>query len=285
MSETDERLTHEWASGETVELAIKRQSHTNDNPTSPGFVWLGGFKSDMAGTKADVMVQTAMEIGAPSLRFDYSGHGTSGGKFTDGTISRWVDESLAVLRAKTDGPQILVGSSMGGWIALRLMQRLQEIGETHRVAALLLIAPAPDFTTELMEPAFSDAQREALVRDGFFEEPTEYSDEPNVITRALIEDGRNNLTLVPGLKIGCSIRILQGMADPDVPHTHALRLVEHLADDDVTMTLVKDGDHRLSREVDLALLARTMEQLHAVITGDLFRVQSDAPVPLAGSGS
>ncbi|MEM7666446.1 MAG: alpha/beta hydrolase, partial [Pseudomonadota bacterium] len=212
MAETDEQLAHEWASGETVDLAIRRQSPPDDKTAFPGFMWLGGFKSDMAGTKADVMVQTAAEIGAPSLRFDYSGHGVSGGKFIHGTISRWVDESLSVLRAKTGGPQILVGSSMGGWIALRLMQRLRETGETHRVAALLLIAPAPDFTSELMEPAFSDAQRKALVRDGFFQEPTAYSDEPNVITRALIEDGRNNITLTPGLKLGCPIRILQGMA-------------------------------------------------------------------------
>ncbi|MEN0040641.1 MAG: alpha/beta hydrolase [Pseudomonadota bacterium] len=264
MAESEERLIHEWASGDTVELAVRRQKPSEI--VTPGFVWLGGFKSDMAGTKADMMVQTAAEIGAPSLRFDYSGHGISGGDFIHGTISRWVDESLAVLRQMTDGPQVLVGSSMGGWIALRLMHRLQELGETERVAALLLIAPAPDFTTDLMEPAFSDAQREALARDGFFEEPTPYSDEPNVITRALIEDGKNNRTLVPGLKLGCPVRILQGMADPDVPHTHALRLVEHLADDDVTMTLVKDGDHRLSREEDLALLARTMRQLHSELS-------------------
>ncbi|MEP1207184.1 MAG: alpha/beta hydrolase [Rhizobiaceae bacterium] len=224
----------------------------------PGLIWLGGFRSDMEGTKALAMVDEAARLGCPSLRFDYSGHGSSGGKFVDGTISRWVDESFAVLMGQTRGPQILVGSSMGAWVALRLAQELKKRGEQDRLAGLLLVAPAPDFATRLMEPAFSDAQRQELQERGYIEEPSAYSDEPNIITRDLIEDGRNNQVLTGDLAVGVSVRILQGMEDPDVPYSHALHLVECLAHDDVQMTLIKDGDHRLSRDEDIDLLRRTI---------------------------
>ncbi len=225
---------------------------------TPCLVWLGGFRSDMTGTKAQTMVDTAARLGHASLRFDYSGHGESGGAFTHGTISRWVKEAAAVVRAQTAGPQILVGSSMGAWIALRLVG---ELAGDDRIAALLLIAPAPDFTMDLMEPAFSAEQRAALERDGQIEEPSEYSDEPTIITRALIEDGRANRVMKPGMRLGVPVRILQGSADPDVPPSHAKKLVSHLAQDDVSLTMVQGGDHRLSREADIALLTRTIEDM------------------------
>jgi len=255
-------IEHEWGNSKSIKIAVKATSPSdNKNGNNPGFIWLGGFKSDMEGTKAQAMVSYAAKLGCPSLRFDYSGHGASGGKFSEGTISRWVSESLAVFRAKTKGPQILVGSSMGAWIALRLAQQLKKIKEPERLAGLLLIAPAPDFTAELMEPAFSKAHIEELETKGYIEEPSEYSDEPNIITKALIEDGRENLVLGSDLSFSVPVRILQGMQDPDVPHAHALKLMEAMPHDNVTLTLVKDGDHRLSRDQDIALFQQAMAEL------------------------
>ncbi len=256
--ESDLKHIHEW-NGETVELAVKR-AEGSDN-SMPGFVWLGGFRSDMLGSKAETMTSEAASLGASSLRFDYSGHGESGGAFRHGTISRWVSESLSVVRDHTHGPQILLGSSMGAWIALRLVQELKAIGEQDRIAGLLLVAPAPDFTTELMEPSFSEDEKRQLEQQGCIEQPSEYSDEPNLITQNLIEDGRGNLVLSEPLAIGAPVRILQGMQDPDVPHTHALKLVDNLAQDDVVLTLIKDGDHRLSEPDNLTLLSRSMRML------------------------
>ena len=255
-------VDHLW-NGQSTSLAVKVLAGADNRATanaSPGFVWLGGFRSDMAGTKADAMVECAQKEGCSSLRFDYSGHGVSEGEFTQGCISRWTAESLEIIRRKTDGPQVLVGSSMGGWIALRVVQELQTLGEGDRVGGLLLIAPAPDFTKELMEPEFTDDQKSDLEAKGYFEEPSEYSDEPTTITKLLIEDGRENLVLHSELNVGGPVRILQGMQDPDVPWQHALRVVETLANDDVQVTLVKDGDHRLSREQDLELLEKTLVQ-------------------------
>ena len=228
---------------------------------SPGLVWLGGYKSDMAGTKADTLDQWAAGNGHAFTRHDYSGHGVSGGNFADGTISRWLGESLAVFERYTDGPQILIGSSMGGWIALRMAQELKKSGKSERLAGMLLIAPAPDFTVELMEPELTAEQHRALDSKGYFEEPSDYSDEPYVYTKALFEDGRRNRVLTGPVDTHCPVHILQGMADPDVPYQHAQKLVEHLPADDVTLTLVRDGDHRLSRPDDLALLVRTVEAL------------------------
>ena len=228
---------------------------------SPGLVWLGGFRSDMEGTKAQTMVDWASKHGHATLRFDYSGHGQSGGAFTDGSISRWLEESLAVFEQFTDGPQILLGSSMGGWIALRMVQELAKRSDNSKIHGLLLIAPAPDFTAALMEPAFSSDQFDALDKQGFIEEPSEYSDEPDIITRTLIEDGRKNLVLDGIIKTDCPVRILQGMQDVDVPYDHALRLMNHLPSDRVSLTLVKDGDHRLSRNQDIALLKSALADL------------------------
>lgn len=225
----------------------------------PGVVWLGGYRSDMLGTKAETLSGWAERNGRAFLRHDYSGHGESGGAFADGTISKWLGESLAVFRRFTAGRQVLVGSSMGAWIALRMVQELHKAGEGGRVAGLVLLAPAPDFTMELVEPQLSAAQKRDLGERGFFEEPSEYSDEPYIYTRALIEDGRLNQVMSGPIDTHCPVHILQGLADPDVPHTHALKLVSCLPADDVTLSLIPDGDHRLSRPQDLEMLIRAVE--------------------------
>jgi pimeloyl-ACP methyl ester carboxylesterase len=230
----------------------------------PTLVWLGGYRSDMSGTKAVEIERHATERGCACLRFDYSGHGASGGAFRDGTISRWLEESLAVIDRTVAGPMILVGSSMGAWIALRLVQTLRARGEGGRIAGLVLIAPAPDFTIDLIEPNLSDAERASLAERGYFEEPTPYGPEPNIFTAALIEDGRRNVVLSGMVETGCPIHILQGMADPDVPFTHALKLMEHLPADDVVMTLIGDGDHRLSRPEDIE---RILSAIDPMISG------------------
>lgn len=228
---------------------------------APGLVWLGGFRSDMLGTKAEALDDWARRNGRAFTRHDYSGHGESGGSFTDGTISRWLAESLAVFRRFTSGPQVLVGSSMGAWIALRMVQELNGNGEDGRIGGMLLLAPAPDFTVELMEPLLTEAQRRDLEEKDRFEELSAYSSEPNVYTRALFEDGRKNRVLDGTIDTHCPVHILQGMADPDVPYRHAMRLVEHLPADEVTLSLIRDGDHRLSRAQDIAMILRTVETL------------------------
>ena len=224
---------------------------------APGIVWLGGYKSDMLGTKAQTLSDWAARDGRAFLRHDYSGHGESGGAFADGTISKWLAQSLAVFRHFTQGKQILVGSSMGAWIALRMVQELRKAGE-DRVAGLVLLAPAPDFTAELVEPALTEAQKRDLAQKGFFEEPSDYSAEPYIYTRALIEDGRNNLTMTGPIDTHCPVHILQGLADADVPTSHALKLVSLLPADDVTLSLIPEGDHRLSRPQDLDMLLRAV---------------------------
>lgn len=239
-----------------VRIAIRARKGKN-----PGLVWLGGYRSDMIGTKAETIDRWAGENGHACTRHDYSGHGESGGEFAAGTISRWLDESLAVFRQTTEGPQILIGSSMGGWVALRMIEELNKAGEAERIAGLILLAPAPDFTIELMEPELTDQQKRDLEDNGYFEEFSEYSDDPNIFTQALFEDGRNNRVLTGPIDTHCPVHILQGQADPDVPYQLALKLVEHLPTDDVTLTLVKDGDHRLSRPQDLGLLIKTVETM------------------------
>ncbi len=239
-----------------VPIALRRQAGA-----APGVVWLGGYKSDMLGTKAETLAGWAAREGRAFLRHDYSGHGESGGAFVEGTISKWLAQSLAVLRAHTKGRQILVGSSMGAWIALRMTQELRKAGD-DRVAGLVLLAPAPDFTAELVEPALTDARKKDLAEKGYFEEPSEYSDEPNIYTRALIEDGRANLVMTGRIDTHCPVHILQGLADPDVPHTHALKLTSLLPADDVTLSLIPDGDHRLSRPQDLDML---LEAVAAIV--------------------
>ncbi|HET7413851.1 MAG TPA: alpha/beta hydrolase [Pararhizobium sp.] len=236
--------------------------HRPANGGGPGLVWLGGYRSDMGGTKAVELDGFAAENGLACTRHDYSGHGASGGAFIEGTISRWLEESLAVFDGVTEGSQILIGSSMGGWIALRMVQELARRGESGRVAGMVLIAPAPDFTAELIEPELTDRHRRDLEEKGYFEEPTPYGPEPDIYTKALIEDGRENRVLTGIIDTNCPVHILQGMADPDVPWRHALRLVEHLPSDDVVLTLVRDGDHRLSRPEDLA---RMRTAIHGMV--------------------
>ncbi|MGO7974766.1 alpha/beta hydrolase [Rhizobium ruizarguesonis] len=225
---------------------------------APALVWLSGYRSDMSGTKAVELDGLAAELGLACIRLDYSGHGLSGGSFGDGTISRWLEEALAVIRHVAPERVILVGSSMGGWIALRLAQELVRQGGPKlagpELAGMALIAPAPDFTSELIEPNLKAKELKSLAERGYFEERSQYSPEPNIYTRALIEDGRENRVLDGIIETGCPVHILQGMKDPDVPHAHAMKLVEHLPADDVVLTFIRDGDHRLSRPGDIALL-------------------------------
>ena len=241
-----------------VDIAVRRLAGRE-----PGVVWLGGFVSNMLGTKAEALHEWAEANGRAFLRHDYSGHGESGGDFSDGTISKWLSESLAVFRRFSSGRQILVGSSMGAWIALRMIEELHKSGEGGRVAGLVLLAPAPDFTVELMEPKLKKTQQRDLEKKGFFEVRSAYSDEPYVYTRALFEDGRENRVMTRPINTHCPVHVLQGMKDKDVPHTHALKLVSCMPADDVTLSLVPDGDHRLSRPQDLALLIRAIEAILA----------------------
>jgi pimeloyl-ACP methyl ester carboxylesterase len=224
--------------------------------TLPGLFWLSGYKSDMKGTKAAALAHWAEEAGRACVRFDYSGHGESGGEFTDGTIGRWLADSLGVFDACCRGPQILIGSSMGGWLALLVARALRQRPQAApaSVIGLVLVAPAVDFTEELMWKRFTPAIRQELEETGVWKRPSEYSSEPYLVTRQLIEEGRNHLLLGGMIETGCPVRILQGVEDPDVPWRHAVELVSRLASDDVVLTLVKDGDHRLSRPEDIERL-------------------------------
>jgi pimeloyl-ACP methyl ester carboxylesterase len=229
----------------------------------PGVFWLSGYKSDMNGTKAQALAHWADAAGRACVRFDYSGHGESGGAFTDGTIGRWLTESLAVFDACCHGPQIVVGSSMGGWLALLLARALRqrEQAALASVAGLVLIAPAVDFTEELMWKRFTPEIKRELEDKGVWQRPSEYSPEPYLVTRQLIEEGRHHLLLGGMIETGCPVRILQGVLDADVPWRHAVELVSRLASDDVVLTLVKDGDHRLSRPEDIERLIRAVAEL------------------------
>ena len=221
----------------------------------PGVVFLGGFHSDMTGSKAEYLASWCAARGRAFLRFDYSGHGASGGRFEEGSIGQWAADAERVLLELTEGPQILVGSSMGGWIALLLARRHPE-----RLAGLIGIAAAPDFTEDLMWAQFPPAVREAILRDGAWHRPSEYG-EPYPITRHLIEEGRGHLVLRAPLPISAPVRLLHGQADPDVPWESALRLAAHITGEDVDVVLVKAGDHRLSKPGELALLGRVLGAL------------------------
>jgi pimeloyl-ACP methyl ester carboxylesterase len=222
----------------------------------PGLFWLGGFKSDMKGTKADALDRWAGEHGRAMVRFDYSGHGESGGNFLEGTIGRWLEESLAVFSAFCRGPQVAIGSSMGGWLALLLVRELarRQAAANAQVTGLVLVAPAVDFTEELMWKRFAPEVRREIEEKGVWARPSQYSEEPYLISRGLIEEARNHLLLDGMIETGCPVRILQGEQDPDVPWQHAVELSARFARDDVVLTLVKDGDHRLSRPEDIERL-------------------------------
>lgn len=220
----------------------------------PGLFWLGGFKSDMKGTKAEALDQWADAKGRACVRFDYSGHGESGGNFLDGTIGRWLEESVAVYKAFARGPQVVIGSSMGGWLALLMARQLRDAKDVAPLSGMVLIAPAVDFTEELMWKQFPADIRKEIETSGAWMRPSAYGEEPYPITRGLIEEGRKHLMLGELIEPGCPVHILQGVQDPDVPWRHAVELVSRFSRDDVVLTLIKDGDHRLSRPEDIERL-------------------------------
>jgi pimeloyl-ACP methyl ester carboxylesterase len=228
---------------------------------SPGLIWLGGFKSDMTGTKALALKAWAAEHGRACVRFDYSGHGESGGAFIDGTIGRWLEESVAVFEQFCRGPQIVIGSSMGGWMALLLAREIaRRQMSAASLAGLVLIAPAPDFTEQLMWNGFPPEVQEEIQSKGVWMRPSQYGD-PYPITRALIEEGRNHLLLGSAIDVGCPVRILQGAQDPDVPWQHAFALAHRLPTEDVVLTMIQDGDHRLSRPQDIARIISAVAEI------------------------
>ena len=229
----------------------------------PGLFWLGGFRSDMAGSKAEALDAWAGRTGHEITRFDYSGHGRSGGSFDDGSISRWLEEAAAVFDRCAHGPQIVVGSSMGGWLALLLARLLRERGESDHLAGMILIAPAVDMTKDLMWDRFDERARRDIEEKGYHLEPSAYSDEPYKLTRRLIEDGERHLFGPGPIEVGCRVHVIQGQKDEDVPWEHATALMERLAFDDAVLTLVPDGDHRLSRPEDIARLVRAVEDMLA----------------------
>lgn len=245
------------------DAAARRIAVRARNGVAPGLFWLGGFKSDMAGTKALALDAWAADRGRACVRFDYSGHGESGGDFGEGTIGRWLEESVAVFRQFCSGRQVVVGSSMGGWMALLLARELaRQPADTASLAGLVLIAPAPDFTEELMWKGFSPEVRQQIESKGVWLRPSQYGDgSPYPITRALIEEGRNHLLLGSSIDVGCSVRILQGAQDPDVPWKHAFALAHRLPADDVVLTMIQDGDHRLSRPQDIARIMAAVAEI------------------------
>ncbi|MBB5053418.1 pimeloyl-ACP methyl ester carboxylesterase [Afipia massiliensis] len=230
---------------------------------APGVFWLGGFNSDMKGTKAQALDEWAAAQRRACVRFDYSGHGESSGSFADGTIGQWHEESLKVFDTFCEGPQIVVGSSMGGWMALLLARALAKRPASRAtLKGLVLIAPAPDFTEDLMWKGFSQEIRDEIMTKGVWHRPSDYG-EAYPITRNLIEEGRNHLLLGGTIDVGCPVRILQGAQDPDVPWRHAFALTHCLPSDDVVLTLVQDGDHRLSRPQDIARMLGAVSELAA----------------------
>jgi len=229
--------------------------------SAPGLFWLSGFNSDMRGTKAIALDAWAAERNRACVRFDYSGHGESGGAFVDGTIGRWLEETVAVFEQFCAGPQVVIGSSMGGWMALLLAREMaRRPARRASLAGLVLIAPAPDFTEELMWKNFSPEARHQIETNGVWLRPSAYG-EPYPITRALIEEGRNHLLLGGSIDVGCPVRILQGAQDPDVPWQHAFALAHRLPVDDVVLTMIQDGDHRLSRPQDIARMIAAVAEI------------------------
>ena len=228
---------------------------------APGLIWLGGFNSDMQGTKALALDAWAAEHGRACVRFDYSGHGESGGAFIDGTIGRWLEECVAVFEQFCRGPQVMIGSSMGGWMALLLAREIaKRATSAASLGGLVLIAPAPDFTEQLMWNQFTPEIQQEIQTRGVWMRPSQYGD-PYPITRALIEEGRNHLLLGSAIEVGCPVRILQGAQDPDVPWQHAFALAHRLPTDDVVLTMIQDGDHRLSRPQDIARIIAAVAEI------------------------
>lgn len=235
-------------------------SPAHADPRHASVVWLGGFHSDMLGEKATVLHHALAATGRGFTRFDYLGHGESGGSFADGTISRWRADALAIIDQLTQGPLVLVGSSMGGWMAL-----LAALARPERVKALVLLAPAPDFTDKLMWATFDDSQKRQIMEQGFWTRPSPYDPAGYPITKMLIEEGRDWNILDSEIPLDIPVRILHGGLDTDVPWTHSLDLADKLRTRDVVWSLIKDGDHRLSRPQDIqrmiATVLATVEQV------------------------
>jgi pimeloyl-ACP methyl ester carboxylesterase len=250
-------------SAEGVRIAWREDGPPPQSEGATGFFWLSGFKSDMCGTKAEAIAGHAAAAGRPGFRFDYSGHGQSAGDFAEGTISRWLGEAATAFTTRAVGPRIVIGSSMGGWLALLLLRRLgtTDPAAAARIRGIVLIAPAVDMTKELLWDRYSEDVRRAMTEQGFYLKPSLYGPEPYLYTRMLIEDGRHHLFLEDGLDLPCPLRILQGDADPDVPYEHALRTFHAMRGRDIRLTLIKGGDHRLSSPSDIALLLDTIEGL------------------------
>jgi pimeloyl-ACP methyl ester carboxylesterase len=265
---SDARLTSLTIESPPPARTIAVRVREGKSPNSgAGIFWLGGFMSDMKGTKAAALDGWAERQGRACVRFDYSGHGESGGAFTDGTIGRWLEESIAAYSTFAQGPQVVVGSSMGGWLALLLARELRKRQEKQEqkapaapIAGMVLIAPAVDFTEALMWASFSEAIRREIEDEGVWLRPSEYSEGPYPITKGLIEDGRRHLLLGGLIETGCPVHILQGVQDPDVPWRHAVELVARFARDDLVLTLIKDGDHRLSRPEDIERLIAAVKE-------------------------
>jgi len=241
---------------------IAYRTAVSRNANATGLFWLSGFMSDMASTKAMAVAEWAAAHDLSSTRFDYSGHGISEGPFTDGTIGRWLEEACAVFTRVTAGPQVIIGSSMGGHIALLLLRKLlrEQPVEAQRIKSLVLIAPAWDMTEELMWKRFGDDARRAILEQGIYQQPSAYGS-PYPITRGLIEDGRQHLLAREAFDPGRPVTILQGQQDPDVPAAHARELTEFLAGGHVKLVEIADGEHRLSRPQDLALLFEEIGKL------------------------
>ena len=227
---------------------------------APGVMFLGGFMSDMTGTKAAALEAACRRTGRAYVRFDYRGHGASSGHFTEGTIGRWAEDAMAVLDQVAEGPQVLVGSSMGGWIML-----LTALARRERIAGLVGIAAAPDFTERLMWQRYDATVKRLLETEGLYLEPSDYGDEPYPITHRLIQEGRGHLLLDAPVELDCPVRLIHGLDDRDVPWELSLALTEALTSTDVTLELIKDGDHRLSEPGPLATICRTVLTLCAEI--------------------
>lgn len=222
----------------------------------PGIIFLHGLMSDRNGTKALALADHCARTGQSCIRFDMYGHGESSGRFVDGNISRWADDAVAVIDQLSEGPQILVGSSMGGWVMLRAA-----MARPNRVAGLIGIAPGPDFTEDLMWAGFSQAEREQMNREGIVNVQSDYDERPYPIGRQLIEDGRKNLVLRSSIPIACPVRLIHGQRDAAVPWETSMRLAEKVVSDDVNVFLVKNGDHRLSEPADIDRLCMVMDEM------------------------
>ena len=242
--------THFFHSASGLKLGfIKREGN------GPTLVWLCGYHSDFSGQKASIMGEVAQDLGLASLRFDYSGTGTSQGVFEDGTITKWLNEALEIIKAKTDGDLILVGSSMGGWISLRLCQLLKQ------VKAMVLIAPAPDFTEDLMWDKFPQDVKDEINQNGFWLRPSPYDENGYKVTKELIDSGRENFVLRAPIKFNGPVHILHGKNDADVPWERSPALMDNITSPDITLTLIKNGDHRLSEPEDLKVLAQVLRNI------------------------